>query len=249
MRQPAPASYEFVAKFRIPEVKRDASAITLHTGTGHLWVVVDDRERLVEFTDDGQFVRKVKLKGFNDTEGLCYLGGDRFAIAEEGAMRITVVEIPPEADAIGRDDYCIEMELDAKAKKNKGLEGVTYHRADDALFAVREDKPPTVFRIEPLLGEEESMITELPLDLDGLDDLSDAFFDATTNLLWLLSHESRLAIAYDEAGQASAALRLEQGRHNLPEDVKQAEGIVRDRRGRLLVCSEPNDVYCFFPSG
>jgi len=40
-------------------------------------------------------------------------------------------------------------------------------------------------------------------------------------------------------------VKLKKGRHGLPEDVVQAEGIVRDRHGVLFICSEPNQVYRF----
>ncbi len=237
------APLQFECSFRIPHVDRDASGLTLHPDTGHLWVVIDEPERLVEFTDEGEFVNEVELKGFHDTEGLCHLGGDRFAIAEERKMRITLVEIPQGTTRI--DDDGRRIDLDEKAKKNKGLEGITYDGETDTLFAVREDKPPTVFRIQPLMTDHGRQVTEWPLDLHGLDDLSDLFFDSSTGWLWLLSHESRGAVAFDSKSRRVAELRLEQGHHGLPEDVRQAEGITRDRNGRLLICSEPNRIYCF----
>jgi uncharacterized protein YjiK len=83
--------------------------------------VIDEPERLVEFTDEGEFLSEVELKGFQDTEGLCHLGGDYFAIAEERKMRITLVEIPQGTTRI--DDDGPRIDLNEKAKKNKGLEG------------------------------------------------------------------------------------------------------------------------------
>ena len=234
---------QFECSFRIPHVDRDASALALHRETGHLWVVIDEPERLVEFTDEGEFVSEVELKGFKDTEGLCHLGGDRFAIAEERKMRITLVEIPRGTTKINDDGRRID--LDEKAKKNKGLEGLTYDGETDTLFAVREDKPPTVFRIQPLMTDRERRITDWPLDLHGLDDLSDLFFDSSTGWLWLLSHESRRAAAFDSKSRRVAEWSLKKGHHGLLEDVKQAEGITRDRKGRWLICSEPNRIYCF----
>lgn len=77
---------------------------------------------MVEFTDEGEFVSAVELTGFEDTEGLCHLGGDRFAIAEERKMRITLVEIPRGTTEIDNDGR--RFDLDEKAKKNKGLEGL-----------------------------------------------------------------------------------------------------------------------------
>ena len=237
------APLRFERSFRSPCVDRDASGLTLHRETGHLWVVIDEPERLVEFTDGGEFVSQVELKGFKDTEGLCHLGGDGFAIAEERKMRITLVEIPRGTTKLG--DSGQRIDLEEKAKKNKGLEGLTYDAETDTLFAVREDKPPTVFRVQPLTADHGRRITDWPLDLHGLDDLSDLFFDSCTGWLWLLSHESRKAVAFDSKSRRVAEWSLEKGHHGLPEDVKQAEGITRDRKGRWLICSEPNRIYCF----
>jgi uncharacterized protein YjiK len=233
----------FERSFRIPHVDRDASGLALHRETGHLWVVIDEPERLVEFTSEGEFISEVELKGFKDTEGLCHLGGDHFAIAEERKMRITLVEIPRGTTRIKDDGRRID--LNEKVKKNKGLEGLTYDCETDTLFAVREDKPPTVFRIQPLISDHDCQVDEWPLDLHGLHDLSDLYFDPSTGWLWLLSHESRRAAAFDSKSRRVAEWSLEEGDHGLPEDVKQAEGITRDRKGRWLICSEPNQIYSF----
>lgn len=240
------AEFWFETVFEIPGVRRGASALTLHADSGHLWVITDDRERLVEFTDDGTLVREVKLAGFEDTEGLCHLAGDQFLVAEEDRMCITLVDVPAGATKVKADGR--RRELDIRSRKNKGLEGVSYDASTDTVFLVREDKPPAVYRLTPLLTEGRSVITELSLDLKGFDDLSDIFFDPRTRWLWLLSHESQRAAAFDLQGRRVAEMRLKQGHHGLSEDIEQAEGIVRDRRGRLLICSEPNLIYCFRPA-
>ncbi len=110
---------------------------------------------------------------------------------------------------------------------------------------MREDKPPTVFRVQPLMTDHERQITDRPLDLHGLDDLSDLFFDSSSAWLWLLSHESRKAVAFDSKNRRVAEWNLAKGNLGLSENVKQAEGITRDRKGRWLICSEPNRIYSF----
>lgn len=246
MARPDATNFQFDGLFNIPEVNRDASALAVHADTGHLWTITDDKIRLVEFTGRGQFIRAVKLAGFEDTEGLCHVDGDRFLVAEEKQLRITLIEVPPGTEKIKADGPSIE--LDIKAKKNKGLEGISYDAATDTLFAVREGNPPGVFRIRPFLSGKSGQTTELPLDLDDFDDLSDIFFDATVGWLWLLSHESQVAAAFDADGRRVVEVRLKKGCHGLPEDVEQAEGIVRNRKGTLYICSEPNRVYRFCPS-
>lgn len=247
MRQSSSIAFQFDGAFDIPNVRRDASALTIHSDSGSLWTITDDDIRLVEFTNRGEFIREVKLIGFDDAEGLCHVDGDRFLIAEEKRMCITLVDVPLDSTKVKADGRCIEF--DVKSKKNKGLEGVSYDAGSDTLFAVREDKPPAVYRVQPLLSVGRSITSEWSLDLDDFDDLSDTFFDASTHWLWLLSHESQTAAAFDSQGERVAEVVLKKGCHGLPEDVEQAEGIVRDRQGTLYICSEPNQIYRFRPIG
>lgn len=235
-------NFEFDGLFDIPRVERDASALAVHAETGNLWAITDDDVRLVEFTNQGRFVRDVELIGFEDAEGLCYVDGDRFLIAEEKKMLVTLIELPKSATKVECDGRCLR--IDVKSKKNKGLEGVTYDAESDTLFVVREDKPPAVYCVHPATSDERQT-KKSSLDLDGFKDLSDLYFDAATGWLWLLSHESQLAAAFDSGGDCVAEVKLKKGRHGLPEDVFQAEGIVRDRNGTLYICSEPNRVYRF----
>jgi hypothetical protein len=123
MRKSESVAFQFDGMFDIPSVDRDASALAIHSESGHLWTITDDKVRLVEFTNQGQLVRDVKLNGFDDAEGLCHVEGDRFLIAEEKKMRITLVDVPPDATKLKCDGRCIEIEV--KSKKNKGLEGVS----------------------------------------------------------------------------------------------------------------------------
>lgn len=238
-------SFQFDGIFEIPRVKQDASAITIHPDTGNLWTVTDDDIRLVEFTPKGEFVREVELIGFEDAEGLCHVDGERFLLAEEKRMCITVIDVTPGATRIEAGGRCIP--IDVKSKKNKGLEGVSYDAKTDTLFTVREDKPPAVYRVRPVLEKGESETEKCPLDLDGFKDLSDTFFDTSTGWLWLLSHESHVAAAFDSRGHRIVEVKLKKGHNGLPHDIVQAEGIVRDRNGMLYICSEPNLIYRFRP--
>lgn len=245
MRRSDRLEFQFDGMFEIPRVRRDASGLTLHADTGHLWTITDDDVRLVEFTTGGEFVREVKLVDFDDAEGVCHVGGDRFLIVEEKKMLITLVEVPAGAKKVKRDGRC--MVIDVKAKKNKGLEGVSYDAKTDTLYTIREGKPPTVFCVQPVMDQENAVTREWALDISGFDDLSDAFFEASTGWLWLVSHESQTAAAFDPDGAIAAEVVLKKGHHGLHENVKQAEGIVRDHEGVLYICSEPNYVYRFRP--
>ena len=161
-------------------------------------------------------------------------------------MCITLIDVPPEVTKLKVDGPCID--IDVKAKKNKGLEGVSYDPKSDTLYTVREGKPPIVFRVHPLQDKERRRTEEWSLDLAGFDDLSDTFFDRATGWLWLVRHESQIAAAFDPQGARVTEVILKEGRHGLREDVAQAEGIARDQQGLLYICSEPNHIYRFRPS-
>ena len=235
--------FRFEGSFKVPGLKSEASAITFNPVTGNLLVVADEPSSIVEFTTEGELVRKIKLKGFKDTEGLCHLEGHQFAIVEERKKRITLIDLPP---GIGKvDDKGARVDLDVEAARNKGLEGASYDASSNALYTAREAEPLSVFRMRPFLGEGALEIEELDLDLSGLRDLSDLYFDPSGPWLWVLSDESRATVVFDADGGRVAELSFESGSLGLTEAIPQAEGITRDDQGRLFVCSEPNFVYQF----
>ena len=237
--------FRFDRSFDVPGLKSEASAITFNPVTGNLLVVADEPASIVEFTTDGELVRKIKLKGFKDTEGLCHLDGHRFAIVEERKKRITLIDLPPGREKA--NDKGARLDLDVKVERNKGLEGASYDALSDALYVAREAKPLSVSRVTPFLREGALEVEDLDLDLSGLRDLSDLYFDPTGPWLWALSDESRAVVVFDADGGRLAELALEKGGLGLPDAIPQAEGITRDGQGRLFICSEPNLVYRFEP--
>ncbi len=237
--------FQFDSSFDIPGLKREASAITFNPTTDTLLVVADEPAAIVEFTTEGALLRKVKLKGFKDTEGLCHLAGHQYAVAEERRKRITVIDLPPGQKRIKGGGARID--LDIKTVRNKGLEGVSYDAQTDTLYVAREGKPVTVFRLHPFLGRGKPKVKALALDLSALRDLSDLYFDPTGPWLWALSDESRAILVFNMHAERIAEFSLEKGSLGLPESIPQAEGITRDSLGRLYVCTEPDTVYRFKP--
>ena len=64
-------------------VSQNASGLTYHAGRDSLFVVLDSPQRVVELSLDGSLKRKINLNKFEDTEGIVWLGENRFAVAEE----------------------------------------------------------------------------------------------------------------------------------------------------------------------
>ena len=234
-------SFAFDRRFEMPLIDSEASALAYSPVSNRLYTISDEPAFIVEFTTGGRKARRIELEGFEDTEGLTHLHGNLFAVAEERLCRISIIEISPERDvAIVKS----RRRLNIPVKGNKGIEGITYDAATDTLHVGRE-YPTTVFQVHPFLGRGGRSIKETELNLSEIDDLSDIFFDPSGPWLWTLSHESKRALVFDDSGNCVGELSFKKGGSGLKKTVKQAEGIVRDSRGRLFICSEPDLVYRF----
>ena len=76
-------------------VSQNASGLTYHAKRDSLFVVLDSPQRVVEFSLDGSLKRKINLNKFEDTEGITWLGKNRFAVAEEALGNIVIIELEP----------------------------------------------------------------------------------------------------------------------------------------------------------
>ena len=79
----------------IEGVSQNASGLTYHAGRDSLFVVLDSPQRVVELNLDGSLKSKINLNKFDDTEGIVWLGENRFAVAEEARGNIVLVEFEP----------------------------------------------------------------------------------------------------------------------------------------------------------
>ncbi|HIL72778.1 MAG TPA: hypothetical protein EYG44_00965, partial [Verrucomicrobia bacterium] len=76
-------------------VSQNASGLTYHAERDSLFVVLDSPQRIVEINLDGSFKRKISLNKFEDTEGIVWMQGDRFAVVEEARGNIVLIELEP----------------------------------------------------------------------------------------------------------------------------------------------------------
>src|SRR5262245_8948595 len=61
----------------------EASAVTFNWDPGHLFVLGDEGQAVVEVTRSGALVSTMTLTGFEDTEGITYVGGAKVVLVEE----------------------------------------------------------------------------------------------------------------------------------------------------------------------
>jgi len=227
---------------------KNASGLAWNADTRTIFLVMNKPKRVVELTPAGEKKREIELKGFSDTEGIAWLGGGIFAVAEEKRRTLAVFSIPEGATEVqypAKSAVCIDPE----PAGNSALEGVAYDPAARQLYAVKEKDPRRVYKVSRDKVEKGESDCSRPWDAEkdglGLKDQSDLFFHAGTGHLLLLSHESCGLVECTVEGKEVGRLSLAAGAAGLKEALPQAEGVTMDGEGNLYVCSEPNLFYVF----
>ncbi|MFZ6044887.1 SdiA-regulated domain-containing protein [Pseudomonas sp. CR3202] len=209
--------------------------------------------KLVEMDRDGTITAQYPMNGFEDVEGLAYMGDGLVVVTDETQQQLVFFRMPEQpGQAIDKQDsQTLALPLKSSAH-NKGFEGVAYDPAHDRIFVAKERDPRQLYAIS---GVKASLGGKLQLKVEDLSDwiersvfatdISDLHFDARTGHLLVLSHESRLVIELGENGEMVSFRTLLGHFSDLKKSAGQAEGLTLDDEGTLYVVSEPNLFYRF----
>ncbi len=236
----------------LPGAQNGLSGANWNPDTGTLWLITNVGNGggwSQEYTAEGALIRTVTQNGFLDTEAIAWLGGNRYAIAEEnGAQRITICTIPAGTTdiSINRTDVgnVTWPTLLPQSIGNFGLENMCYNPDADLLYYCAEKPVSGVWRIysmDPDTGVS-AVLCDVTNTVGGTGnlatDLSDIAYDRADGTLLALSHESNKIIRLTLGGQVVETLPI--------TNFGQAEGLTLtpDRR-RLWVAGEPRQLARF----
>jgi uncharacterized protein YjiK len=200
------SEFDLVLQIQLPDGgsgATDFSGVAYNHDTGTLFVVDNSKEDVFEYTVDGTLLRVITGVGFNDTEGIFYLGGDQFAISEEKLAVLNVVTIDAATTSIDRSQATlIQPTLGDK------LEGVAYDQVGGVFYAVNERSPMEVYRIEwdgtaTLEAAVTATAAGFVTDLAGIHVVG-----GNDPRLYLLSQESATLLEVDLLGQVHGNLSL-----------------------------------------
>ncbi len=238
----------------IEGVAANASGLTYHPQRNSLFLVVNRPPQIVELNLDGSLRRRIAVTGVADPEGITYVEGDRFFVADEALQQLILLEIADDqlaVDAGGRPRIGLAFDF----VENRGFEGVSWDHVRDRLFVVQEKYPLRLLELEGL----PDFLDRQRLDLQirewipqwivafFLRDLSSLSYHEASESMLLLSDESRLIVELNAEKRPSGMLVLRKGQHGLKNDVPQAEGVAVGPNGAIYVISEPNLFYRFDP--
>ncbi|GAA5317531.1 MAG: YjiK family protein [Candidatus Pelagadaptatus aseana] len=229
-------------------ITENASGLSHNQDTGTLFAVINNPTKMIELDIHGQVLRHIDLHGFHDTEGLVYLGNQRFAITEERRRSVAIITIGPTTRTSYRQDAQL-LTLPLTTGNNKGFEGISFDARTDSLFVVNEKSPRALYQITGFTRQAKAQSVSSLWNLEennfGNRDFSGIHFDPDTNNLLLLSDESRKISEVSIAGDLLSELSLPRGFPGLLPGIPQPEGITMDDNGNLYILSEPNLFYRF----
>lgn len=229
------------------------SGLAYDAGRDQLWAVLNNPEELLALSTRGEVLARYPLQGFQDVEGVAYLGDDLLLLAEERSQTLAIVPLPAYPGTLSRQDArTLTLGIDNDEGDNQGFEGVAYDPAGDRLFVVKEHSPRKLYEVRGLKSSLGGELNLTVIDRDAwlrhkgfASDLSSVEFDARTGHLLLLSDASKLVLELDARGKMVSYRSLRGGFAGLEESVPQAEGLTLDERGDLYLVSEPNLFYVF----
>ena len=234
----------------------DLSGATIDKARGKLVMVLNKPPIFVEvdissIKDSGGSIsdyRTVPLAGFHDTEGVVWLGGEKFGILEERRRNLVIAEVPARARTVNYA-RCKKALIEPREAANLGLEGLTYDAVGDRYFVVKEKEPRKIYEVKLGEGRKPEPKVTHPWDFEarsaGMDDLAGVHYHQETGNILVLSDESKCVVEFTPAGKEVSRLKLKPGMSGLKEKVAQPEGITMDDQGNLYICSEPNVIYMF----
>jgi uncharacterized protein YjiK len=242
------SDYVLVGTFALPPVTAsEASAVTYNPDTDSLFVLGDEGDALVEVSKTGVQLSVMALTGFDDTEGVTYIGGGQFVITEErlrDAYRLTY-------SAGGSADRSTLPTTDlGSTVGNIGIEGISFDPLTGLYVTVKEKTPQEVNSNSIVFGGS-STVTPLFTPEPGLGalDLSDVSVLSTVpsivgtldedNLL-IYSQESAKLLEVSPAGAVLSSF-------DFALLSTTAEGVTIDSDGLIYLVDEGPTLFVLAP--
>lgn len=241
------STYQLTASYALPRGDfstnpavinaHEVSAITYNWDTQTLFVVGDEGGHITEVSLDGVPLSKMAILGFNDPEGLTYVGNGQLMLVEERNRDVYRVTYASGGFVFKTSLTAIDL---GTFVDNIGLEGISYDPRDGSFVTVKEKTPQEVNANQ--LDFTAFTATTSPIftpnlgvadiaDVQVLSTVPSLAGSAEADHLLLVSQESRVLLEVDRAGNVLGQFSLS----GLPDSV---EGVTIDPDGNIYLVAE-----------
>eukprot|EP00934_Nitzschia_sp_Nitz4_P008114 Nitzschia sp. Nitz4//scaffold1_size375055//101975//103701//NITZ4_000240-RA/size375055-augustus-gene-0.668-mRNA-1//1//CDS//3329540937//8104//frame0 len=206
-----------------------------------------------------QEIRKISIVGgSSDVEGDCFYNDEtngvvKFVLLDERTRAVSICDLPSEdqdpvlyLDSMNCETLALPDDLfsdpdETSADANQGFEGVACDPANGKVYIAQEKRPMRIWQLDVATGEYSTLIdvennshwTDRITDIAGID------YDPMTELLYVLSQESKAVLTSTMSGDI-VGLMLSVDMANQPEGIHFIPST-----GELVISSEPNEVFRF----
>lgn len=245
-------NYTHSATHLLPPIEAsEASAVTYNWDTGTLFVLGDEGDAIVEVDKQGNQLSVMTLTGFDDTEGLTYIGGGQFVIGEERLQDVYKLTYTGGGSAARST---LETASIGPTVGNIGIEGFSYDPRNGRFLMVKEKTPQAVydtaitFTAPPAGPDINPPMLFDPAGL-GVLDLSDVQVLSTVPSLMGKSDEDNLLIYSQESSLLMEVTRAGDvlSTFDFSSIASDAEGVTIDQMGNIYVVGETPALYVLTP--
>ncbi len=232
---------------------REASAITWDWDTNSMFIVGDEGKAIVQISRTGQFINRMSLTGFLDTEGLTYVGNGQFVVTEERRQQAFLLNYTG-GGSVNKSTLGMAQlgpQLGDGDAGNVGIEGISYDPVSHDFLFVKEKSPQQVNRAALAFDGSTPTVASVfgsPETKLGLTDLSDIQALSTVASLrgtpdgdnfLIFSQESRRLVETNRNGDVLSFFDL--------PGSSTAEGVTIDGEGNIYIIDEGVRMYVLAP--
>ena len=242
------STYTLTATINLPSSPLfEASAVTYNWDTNRLLIVPDSTVAIAEVSLSGVILSQMSMSGFEDPEGITYLGGGVYVIAEERQQRVYRFTYVPGGTLVRSSLQNAPL---GSPIGNEGIEGISFEPLTGKYFAIKEKTPIRVMEVTINFPASSATVNDLfdPALLGVLDIADIAVLCTVPSLVGQPDQDNLLILS-----QASAML-LEVTRAGVIKSQKSlvglattAEGVTIDAQGTIYICDETPRLYIFKP--
>lgn len=237
--------YQLAATITLPSFVDEASSVAYDPESGNLFIIGDAGRGIGEFTRAGTYLGAMTFSGFEDPEGITFVGSGRFAVSEGRLQNLYLLTYVRSGVAARASLQSASL---GEATGNSGIEGVSFEPISGLYFAVKEKTPQRVIRAQLNFPAGQADTSDLfsPASL-GLLDLADLTVLSTVPSLIGTPDQNNLLIISQESARIVKASRTGTvlGTLSLAGLSTSAEGVAIDERGVIFVVDETPRLFIF----
>ena len=241
------SNYQLTATHSLPPVSAaEASSITYNWDTHTLFVLGDEGDALAEVSTTGQLISEMTLIGFDDTEGLTYIGNGQFVLVEE-RLQDAFLFTYAAGGSISRSS--LPFVSLGPTVSNIGLEGICFDPLSGKYVTVKEKTPQAVTEATINWGGPSATVIDLFTPNLGVLDLSDVQVLTTVPSLIGTADQDTLIIYSQESQRLMEVSRTGQvlSTFSFIGIATDAEGVTIGPDGVIYVVGETPALYVLTP--